>query len=474
MLKYLKIAAFFLVLASAIPAQAQGLLPSAEPKKESVTINEDDLKGLITTLESETARTDLIKNLKTLEETQKNDQPTEPVEEAIAPLTKTLGVETFTNKAINKYEGFLERNDLKGSTVGKLALTIFVTLLGLSLLFGMRRGATKLLYWFDRGITWLDMPATRMRLYARVLRAAVTLGIAVLMLYTYTLIWDFENEKNPFETGWFKTTLGLLTNVMFVLALATAVWEALNATLQLTFRRMDGNNSTRAKTILPIARNVMFVVFAVIFSLVLLSEIGINIVPLLAGAGIVGVAIGFGAQTMVKDFLSGFTLILEDVMRVGDVIRIENLTGTVEKITLRKIQMRGTGGTVYTIPFSAVTIIENMTKDFSTYDFAINLPFETDADKVFGIIRDIVETMQNDPTYGAMILEPVDIWGVDTITENAIVVKGKIKTVAGKQWAVQREFNRRRTIAFAAHNIQQAVIPRSYQENRTLPPPEKA
>lgn len=474
MLKYLKIIALVLTFSVAAPAFAQSIpgLPkmgASEPKKESLTVNADDLKGLITTLESETARTDLIKNLKTLQEAEGKQQEEAPVEEAIAPLTKTLGVDSFTESAIDKYQGFLARNDLKSSTVGKLILTLVDTLIGIGLILLLRRGATHLLYWLDRGIEWMDLPATRLRTYARVLRAFVTIGIMGVMLFTYTLIWDFSSEHNPFESSWFKTALGLLINISFVVALAVAVWEALNATLQVAFRKLDGNNSPRVKTILPIARNVMFMVFAVLFSLVLLSEIGINIVPLLAGAGIVGVAIGFGAQTMVKDFLSGFTLILEDVMRVGDVIRIGVLTGTVEKITLRKVQLRGAGGTVYTIPFSAISIIENLTKDFSSYDFAITVPLETNTDQVFDIIRDISQTMQNDPTFGAMILEPVDIWGVDAFTDNGIIIKGKIKTVAGKQWAVQREFNRRRNIAFEAHGIEQAIIQRSYQEARVLP-----
>lgn len=473
MLKFIRVFSLFLALTIALPAMAAPALPAlpgitpAAPA-ETVTFDQESLKKLITTLESDTARTDFITNLKTLADTQKTE-PAETPEEKIAPITKTLGVDSFTTRLIDTYQNFLSRNNLNGSTVGKLMLSVIITLVGLGALLLLRRGATHLLYFFDRAVTWLDLPAARMRRYAKILRSIVTIGAIGLLLYTYTLIWNYAHD-NPFESIWFKKGLRTAINVGFVMALATLVWEVINALLVLTFHRMDGRNSGRVKTILPMVRNVLFVVFAVLFGLMLLSELGIDIVPLMAGAGIVGVAIGFGAQTMVKDFLSGFTIVLEDVIRVGDVIRLGALSGTVEKITLRKVQMRGTGGTVYTIPFSAITTIENMTKDFSSYEFTINVPLDADTDKVFGIIRDVSEGMQADPAFGSMILESVDIWGVDAFTDNSTVIKGRIKTVAGKQWAIQREFNRRRKIAFAAHGIQQAVIPQSFQINRTLPP----
>ena len=472
MIRYLSILALFFAVTFTLPAFAQNAAPA--PTSKEVTVNSEELKKLITTLESETGRTDFITNLKTLAETQAKPAEGEAPEESIAPLTKTLGVDSFTNRIFDQYQGFLQRNDLKGSTVGKLTMTLLITLLGVGIIFALRRGATKMLYWFDRAVDWMNLPATRMRLYTRVLRAFVTLGIMGLMLYTYTLIWNMRGQGNVFESHWFKTAIGLLINISFVVVLATVAWEAINAVMQVTFRKIDGNNSARAKTIMPIVRNVLFIVFAVLFTLVLLSEIGINILPLLAGAGIVGVAVGFGAQNMVKDFLSGFTLILEDVLRVGDVVRMDQWSGTVEKITLRKVQLRGAAGTVFTIPFSAIQVIENMTKDFSSYDFTFTIPFETDADKAFGVLREVSEGMQNDPAFGDLILEPIDIWGVDGINENGVIIKGKIKTVAGKQWAVQREFNRRKKIAFEAHNIPNAAVPRSFQVTETITQAERS
>lgn len=475
----------FLVLTLAMPmaAFAQGTpAPASEPEaaaetaapEGTVNVTEDELKKLITTLESETGRTDFIQNLKTLQASQSTGSAEESTEEKLAPLTETLGVDNFASNAIQQYEDFLSRNDLKGSTVGKIALSVIVLFAGLGLNFFFRRAVTKALYWSDRAVTWLDLPAMRLRLYGRILRTVVSLGIVLLLIYAGCLIWEI-NTLNPFNQEWFTRGLRTALNVFFVVMLATLAWESVNAVVHVVFVRVGGKDSARASTILPIVRNVLFMIFAVLFALVVLSEIGINIVPLLAGAGIVGVAIGFGAQTMVKDFLTGFTIILEDIMRVGDTVRIDqNFSGSVEKITLRKIQLRGAGGTVATIPFSSIGVIENLTKDFSSFDFAISVPIETDPEKVFDVIRSIVEEMQEDPEFGPLIMEGVDIWGVDAYTDYSMLIKGKVKTQAGKHWKVSREFNRRRHTAFEKAGIPLAIMPKNFQIAQTIPGPAPA
>ncbi|HEY8964122.1 MAG TPA: mechanosensitive ion channel family protein [Alphaproteobacteria bacterium] len=461
---------FLLIMTCLMPLATSAQMLAEPAKDEKVTVSQDDLKGLITTLESETARSDLIKNLKTLQESQgKSDS--EKTEETLAPLTETLGVDSFASRLIHAYEDFLVRNHLKGSTVGKIALSTIVTVVMLVLALFLRRSVTRGLYWLDRAVTWLDLPAMRLRLYGRILRGVVTIALGLLLIYAWCLIWEIS-AVNPFNQDWFTHGLRVSLNVFFVVMLATLAWEAVNAVVHVVFMRIGGKESARASTILPIARNVMFMVFAVLFALVVLSEIGINIMPLLAGAGIVGIAVGFGAQTMVKDFLSGFTLILEDIVRVGDVVRIDqNFSGSVEKITLRKIQLRSGGGTVATIPFSAITVIENLTKDFSAHDFAIGVQIETDPEKVFDVIRSVVEEMQADPEYGPMILEPVDIWGLDSFTDYAMVIKGRIKTQPGKHWKVQREFNRRRRYAFEKAAIPLVLMPKNFQiaQNMNVP-----
>lgn len=451
---------------------------------DTLTIKKQDLNSIVTKLESGAGRKELANDLKELEqaatanatepaaaapEEVKKDEPAKELEKIVppVPITQTLGVDSFTNRVIWKYQRFLLRNNLNESTVGKLILTGILFLLGGILIFASRRGATRMLYWFDRGVAWLDLPAARMRLYARILRSVVTVLLTGLLLYTLTLIWDFGHERNVIIGQWFRRGMGLIINLFFVIALATVAWEALNAVIAMAFRRADGANSTRAKTIMPIVRNIMFMVFTIMFTLVLLSELGINIMPLLAGAGVVGVAVGFGAQTMVKDYLAGFTIVFEDLIRVGDVVKLGEVSGSVEKITLRKIQIRGANNAVFTVPFSAITIIQNNTKDFSAFDWTFTLPFDTQAEKAFDILRSVSSEMRAEPTYAPM-MDDIEIWGVDAINENGQIIKGRIKTAPGQQWAVQREFTRRKVVAFEKAGLPNTAVPTSFQVSQVI------
>lgn len=478
---------FFRILAvvfalTVMPALAQDAAPNTDTKNQSITVDSAELKKLIGTLESETARQDLIDSLKTLEKAASGTAPAADAvgvedtgatdgeeapktegeakedaakaEQAIAPITQTLGVDSFTDRIIWKYQRFLLRNNLNESVFGKAVLTGFLVLLGAFLIFITRRAATRMLYWFDRGVSWLDLPASRMRLYAKVLRGIVTIFLVGLILYTFNLIWDFGDGRNAVISQWFRSAMRTSVNIMFVLVLAIAAWEALNALMAVAFRRADGANSTRAKTILPIFRNILIIVFAIMFTMVLLSELGINIVPLLAGAGVVGIAVGFGAQTMVKDFLSGFTLILEDVFRVGDVVNIGGYGGLVEKITLRKVQLRDYNGSVYTVPFSEIKTVTNLTKDFSMYQLDIGVAYKDDPDKVFEVMRQIDEEMRNEPAYKDFMLAPIEIAGVDRFADSSVIIKARLKTTPINQWTVGREYNRRLKKAFERNGIE--------------------
>lgn len=447
MLKVFKIVLFALFLLAAPAAHAQE--PAASSSAES-TVREADLKRLITTLESETARTELLGNLKLLLEQQNK---TVVADEAIAPLTETLGVETFTSRMVKKYQDFLARNDLKGSTVGKIGLTAGATLAVFLFAFFLRRAVSRGLRLVDRGIEWLELPPLRLRFYARALRHVVTIAFIGITLYTYFIIWG-SARHNPFEAEWFKAALKTAVNVGVVIVLGVILWETINTLIHVIFKRLGGDSSTRTQTIMPIVRNVLFIVFSILFALVILSELGINIMPLLAGAGIVGVAIGFGAQTMVKDFITGFTIILEDVVRVGDVAKMAGHEGVIEKITLRKIQLRDFSGRVYTIPFGTITTIENSTKDFSFYPMDIGIAYAENTDRVCDVLRAVDEDMRKDPAFAADMMEPIEIVGVDRFADSAVILKARLKTQPLQQWVIGREFNRRMKLAFEKHNIE--------------------
>ena len=434
---------FLLLLLMPLSAFAQ---ETAKPQ----TVNTEAVKQLITTLESDTARTEFISNLKLLLDQQNSGNETE---ETIAPITQTLGVESFTQQIVDQYQAFLLRNGLKGSTIGKIVLTFGSTGFAFIFLYFIRRAITRLLVNLDKAIQFLSLPPKRLRFYGRVFRGILTAAIIGLTLYSYAVIW-LSARNNFFEAEWFKICMKLAVNMGFVLIMGAAIWETINAIIQFVFKKIDGENSARAQTIMPIVRNVLFIVFAVLFALVILSELGINIMPLLAGAGIVGVAIGFGAQTMVKDFITGFTIILEDVVRVGDVAKVAGHEGTVEKITLRKMQLRDSSGRVFTIPFGEITTIENQTKDFSFYPLEIGVSYAADTDKVCDVLRGVSSRLLADETFAQHMLEPIEIMGVDRFSDSAVIIKARLKTKPLQQWTVGREFNRRMKKAFEANGIE--------------------
>src|SRR3954463_2036523 len=168
--------------------------------------------------------------------------------------------------------------------------------------------------------------------------------------------------------------------------------------------------SARVRTLLPLLRNAVMVLLITVVSLVTLSEFGVNIAPLLAGAGVIGLAIGFGSQTLVKDVITGLFILFEDTISVGDVVDVGNgHSGLVEAITIRTIKLRDMAGGVHSIPFSQVNSVLNMTKDFSYYVLDIAVAYGEDPDGVVGIIKDLGAELQATPQFGRVILEPIEI-----------------------------------------------------------------
>jgi small conductance mechanosensitive channel len=205
---------------------------------------------------------------------------------------------------------------------------------------------------------------------------------------------------------------------------------------------------------LPLFRTAILCVIVVLTALIVLSHIGIDIAPLLAGAGVVGVAIGFGSQTLVKDIITGLFILMEDQMAVGDVVDVgKDRAGVVEAITVRTIRLRDQAGSVITVPFSEVTTVKNLTRDFAYAVARIAVSSGEDIDRVVEIVREVSEGLMADETLRPMILDPFDYQGVDALDPSGVVLLVRIRTVAGKQWSVGRAFNRLLKIAFDKHAI---------------------
>ena len=186
----------------------------------------------------------------------------------------------------------------------------------------------------------------------------------------------------------------------------------------------------------------------------ILTAIGVDIGPLLAGVGIIGLALGFGAQTLVKDIITGVFILLEDTLAVGDVCVLAGASGTIESIGLRSVRLRDVRGVVHTVPFSSVDKVVNLTKDFSYCLVEAGVAYSANVDQVIGVLLALGEELRADPVLGPDILEATEIQGLDRFEESAVIVRARLKTKAAEQRRVGREFNRRMKAAFDAAGIE--------------------
>ena len=204
----------------------------------------------------------------------------------------------------------------------------------------------------------------------------------------------------------------------------------------------------RARTLGSVVQNATTALVVGIALLMVLKLLDLDITPVLTGAGVAGLAIGFGAQTLVRDIISGFFLILEDQIRVGDAASINGNSGIVEAINLRTVILRDVEGTVHVYPNGAINTLANRSKDFSYYMVDLPVSYYDDVDRVAAVLREVGADLQADPAFGPSILEPIEVFGVDSFGDWSLKLKARIKTVPLKQWAVGRELRKRIVKAF--------------------------
>ncbi len=282
------------------------------------------------------------------------------------------------------------------------------------------------------------LPALR-----RLLRGVVCLMAALALLET----WGVD------ALAWLDTPLGTKLaesafSIVAVVILALIFWETLNSGVERYLTRTDAHGdvierSARIRTLLPLFRKVVFTVLAVMVSLIVLSELSIDIGPLLAGAGVIGLAVGFGAQTLVKDVITGLFILVEDTIVVGDYIEVGGHEGDVESISIRTIRLRDPAGSVHTVPFSDIGTVLNYTKDFSFVVLNIGVAYRENVDEVMKVIEDLGREMAEDPILGPNIITPLDAQGVQSLDDSAVIIRAKMKVSPGTQWGMKREFNRR-------------------------------
>jgi small conductance mechanosensitive channel len=199
----------------------------------------------------------------------------------------------------------------------------------------------------------------------------------------------------------------------------------------------------RAKTLSSLTRYILRVTVLVIAAIMFLGQLGIQIGPVLAAAGVVGVAVGFGAQHLVQDVISGLFIVLEEQIRVGDVVEVAGKAGVVERVTIRVTVLRDLSGNVHFVRNSQIGVVTNMTKEFSFALFDVGVAYRENVDEIMGVLRELGEEMRQDETFGRSILEPIEILGLDRFADSSVVVRARLKTRPLKRWEVSREFNRR-------------------------------
>jgi small conductance mechanosensitive channel len=217
---------------------------------------------------------------------------------------------------------------------------------------------------------------------------------------------------------------------------------------------IPGATRKRVTTLVGLLLTLSLVSVWAIVAVICLDQLGFDVTPILAGAGIIGLAVGFGAQNLVRDVISGFFIVLENQVRVGDVAVVNGIGGLVEAITFRTIVLRDLAGVVHVIPNGAITTLANMTKGWSGYVLDVGVAYKEDTDRVVEVMTEVAEELRKDPRLGPAILEPIEIFGVDDFKESEVTIKARLKTVPIQQWNVGREYRRRLKKAFDARGIE--------------------
>ena len=210
----------------------------------------------------------------------------------------------------------------------------------------------------------------------------------------------------------------------------------------------------RIETISRLLRQAVMLLLWLTTILIVLNELGVEIGPIIASAGIAGLAIGFGAQNLVRDIISGFFIIMENQVRVGDVAIINGTGGLVEKINFRTIVLRDLSGIIHIFPNGTITALSNLTNEWSAYVIEIGVAYKEDTDAVVEVMRQVGIELLQDPEFGEYMIEKPEIFGVDKFADSAVIIKGRIKTKPIRQWLVGREYLRRLKYAFDQHNIE--------------------
>jgi moderate conductance mechanosensitive channel len=345
-----------------------------------------------------------------------------------------------------------------GNALRYMGLATLNSLIVLVLLALVRAAFTSLLDRLEHSVMELGekFPISRglPQRYVRYLRVGVNMFLWLVALGGVAQAWGVPVWAAVTSALGLKV-IGSLAAILFTMLVVIGLIEISRSTADRMLRpKYDLEPGQKIKTFVPIIRTGIIVAAIFVGAIIILRHLGIDVGPILAGAGIISLGVGLGAQSLVKDVINGLFILLQDLISVGDVAGIGGKTGVVESVGLRTVQLRDLSGNVHTVPNSTIDTVTNMTKGYSRYVLDIGVAYREDVDEVIAVLTEIGKEMQADETFGPDILEPLEILGVNELGDSAVVVRARVTTKPVKQWAVGREFLRRIKKTFDARGIE--------------------
>ncbi|NUU34457.1 mechanosensitive ion channel family protein [Pseudomonas sp. C2B4] len=304
--------------------------------------------------------------------------------------------------------------------------------------------------------------------------ALLRIAMAIVFIDILGRIWGVSLFEFAVSNSVGRAISDSLSHIGLIFLVTWMVWVVLDTAIQEALKppvnkRSARQPSTRVKTILPLLRNAIKIILVVICAITTMANLGINVAPFLAGAGVIGLAIGFGSQQLVQDVITGLFIIIEDTLSIGDWVVLDSgHAGTVEGLTIRTLRLRDGKGFVHSVPFGQIKAVTNQSRQFAYAFFSVQFTYDTDVDKAIELIREAGHSISSDPFLKYNLQGPLDVFGVDKMDLNGVVLTAQFRTVSGGQYAVSRAFNQRLKklvdnnpwVHFAQTYPQQVLMPR--------------